>query len=38
MTVGGVRFDTSGRDQTGSRWQKSMTSTAGYVMRHPPGL
>ena len=38
MTIGGVRFDTSGRDQTGSRWQPSMISTAGYVARHPSGL
>ncbi len=38
MTIGGVRFDTSGRDQTGSRWQPSMVSTAGYVSRHPSGL
>ena len=38
MTIGGVRFDTSGRDQTGSRWQSSMISTAGYVARHPSGL
>lgn len=38
MTVNGRRFDTSGREQQGSRWQPSMRSTAGYVVRHPPGL
>ena len=38
MQIGGVRFDTSGRDQTGSRWQPAMISTAGYVARHPSGL
>ncbi len=38
MTVDGKRFDTTGRSQTGSRWQPTMRSTAGYVVRHPPGL
>ena len=38
MVIGGRRFDTTGRYTTGSRWQRSMRSTAGYVARHPPGL
>lgn len=39
MVVGGVRFDTSGRDGAlGSRWQPDARSTAGFAVRHPPGL
>jgi peptidoglycan hydrolase-like protein with peptidoglycan-binding domain len=38
MVVDGRRFDTTGRSETGSRWQASHRSTAGYVVRHPPGL
>ncbi len=38
MVVRGRRFDTSGRGTTGSRWQWSKRSTAGYVARHPAGL
>jgi hypothetical protein len=38
MVVAGHRFDTTGRDQTGSRWQPTPGATAGYVVRHPPGL
>jgi cell wall-associated NlpC family hydrolase len=38
MTVAGIRFDTSGARETGSRWQNDMRSTAGFVARHPPGL
>lgn len=37
MTVAGLRFDTSGL-KAGTRWQKASRSTAGFVMRHPPGL
>jgi len=37
MVVAGRRFDTSGRDATGGRWQADRGS-AGYVARHPPGL
>src|SRR4051794_3724859 len=37
VVIRGRRFDTSGRSQTGSRWQPSMRSTSGYVARHPPG-
>jgi hypothetical protein len=39
MVVAGRRFDTSGRDQTGSRWQADTRGWgAGYVVRHPQGL
>jgi hypothetical protein len=38
MVVAGRRFDTSGRDESGSRWQGRSRSAAGYVVRHPPGL
>lgn len=38
MVVAGLRFDTSGRARTGSRWQADMRSPNGYVVRHPPGL
>jgi len=38
MVVRGRRFDTSGRERGGSRWQWERRSTAGYVARHPPGL
>jgi cell wall-associated NlpC family hydrolase len=38
MTVAGLRFDTSGRDADGSRWQADSRSVGGFVTRHPPGL
>ncbi len=38
MVVAGRRFDTTGREQTGSRWQTVPGTTSGYVVRHPPGL
>jgi cell wall-associated NlpC family hydrolase len=38
MVVAGRRFDTTGRDETGSRWQSRSRSPAGYTVRHPPGL
>ena len=38
MTVAGLRFDTSGRRQTGTRWQTAGRGTGGFTMRHPPGL
>ncbi len=38
MVVDGKRFDTVAQQETGSRWSSSMTSTAGYVARHPAGL
>jgi hypothetical protein len=38
MTVAGLRFDTSGRDASGSRWQADSRSVAGFTVRHPVGL
>ena len=38
VVVRGRRFDTTGRSETGTRWQPAMRSTAGYAARHPPGL
>lgn len=38
MYVAGLRFDTSGLRQTGSRWQAAPRSAAGFTVRHPPGL
>jgi hypothetical protein len=38
MIVAGLRFDTSGRSDQGTRWQATMRSSAGYVVRHPEGL
>jgi peptidoglycan hydrolase-like protein with peptidoglycan-binding domain len=38
MVIDGRRFDTTGRSETGSRWQALDRSSAGYVVRHPPGL
>ena len=38
MIIRGRRYDTTGRAETGSRWQQVFRSTAGYVVRHPAGL
>jgi hypothetical protein len=38
MVIRGRRYDTSGQSQSGSRWQPNSRSTAGYTVRHPPGL
>ena len=38
MTVAGLRFDTSGRAEGGSRWQAKTRTVAGFTVRHPPGL
>jgi hypothetical protein len=38
MIVGGLRFDTSGQGRAGTRWQTEPRSTAGFAMRHIPGL
>src|SRR4051812_3346310 len=38
MTIRGRRYDTTGRAETGSRWQPARRSSAGYVVRHPSGL
>jgi cell wall-associated NlpC family hydrolase len=38
MMVAGLRFDTSGRGRAGTRWQAEPASTAGFAVRHVPGL
>ncbi len=38
MEVAGIRFDTSGARESGSRWQNDLRGGGGYVARHPPGL
>ncbi|HWC27339.1 MAG TPA: hypothetical protein VG474_12200 [Solirubrobacteraceae bacterium] len=38
MVVAGWRFDTTALRGGGTRWTRSMRSTAGFVARHPPGL
>jgi peptidoglycan hydrolase-like protein with peptidoglycan-binding domain len=38
MVIRGRRYDTTGRSNTGSAWQHVERSTAGYAVRHPPGL
>ena len=38
MTVAGLRFDTSARAGTGSRWTSALRSNAGFAVTHPSGL
>jgi cell wall-associated NlpC family hydrolase len=38
MVVAGLRFDTSGAQQDGSRWHTTMRTSSGYSVRHVPGL
>jgi len=44
IQIAGIRFDTSAEDDpnpppgTGPRWRPVMTSTAGFMPRHPPSL
>jgi peptidoglycan hydrolase-like protein with peptidoglycan-binding domain len=38
MVVNGRRYDTTGRSETGTRWQPQGRSSAGYTVRHPRGL
>jgi hypothetical protein len=38
MVVAGLRYDTSGLSQDGSRWHTSRRSANGYTVRHPAGL
>jgi hypothetical protein len=38
MIVAGLRFDTSALHIAGSRWTDQMRSTAGFTVRHLPGL
>jgi peptidoglycan hydrolase-like protein with peptidoglycan-binding domain len=38
MVVAGMRFDTSARSRTGSRWTLEQRSPRGFGVSHPPGL
>jgi hypothetical protein len=38
LVVAGLRFDTSGAQQDGSRWHTTMRTSSGYAVRHVPGL
>jgi cell wall-associated NlpC family hydrolase len=38
MVVAGLRFDTSGRRERGTRWTDEMRSSSGYTVRHPAGF
>jgi peptidoglycan hydrolase-like protein with peptidoglycan-binding domain len=38
MIVAGLRFDTSARSRTGSRWSEQMRSASGFRGRHPEGF
>jgi peptidoglycan hydrolase-like protein with peptidoglycan-binding domain len=38
MMVAGLRYDTSGRQQDGTRWHADTRSAGGYTVVHPPGL
>ncbi|WCB92582.1 endolysin [Baekduia alba] len=38
MVVAGLRFDTSGRAQDGTRWHAPSRPSSGYTVRHPTGL
>jgi peptidoglycan hydrolase-like protein with peptidoglycan-binding domain len=38
MVVAGLRFDTSGLRETGSRWTNRTRSYGSFVARHPPGF
>jgi peptidoglycan hydrolase-like protein with peptidoglycan-binding domain len=38
MVIAGLRYDTSGRQQDGTRWHSDMRSSSGYTATHPTGL
>jgi cell wall-associated NlpC family hydrolase len=38
MVVAGLRFDTSARSQTGSRWTAEMRASDGFTLTHPEAL
>jgi peptidoglycan hydrolase-like protein with peptidoglycan-binding domain len=38
LKVAGLRFDTSGLDDDGTRWHDTRASREGYAVRHPRGL
>ena len=37
MTINGRRFDTIAFQETGTRWSRTVSSPAGYTVRHPRG-
>jgi cell wall-associated NlpC family hydrolase len=38
VIIAGLRFDTSGRGESGPRWRTESRSSSGFVPRHPDGL
>lgn len=38
LVIAGLRYDTSGAKQDGSRWHATLRPTKGYGVSHPPGL
>jgi hypothetical protein len=38
MTIDGRRFDTIALQETGTRWSSTISSSAGYTVRHPRGF
>jgi hypothetical protein len=36
--IAGLRYDTSGRQQDGTRWHTELRSNSGYTVVHPAGL
>jgi peptidoglycan hydrolase-like protein with peptidoglycan-binding domain len=38
VLIAGLRFDTSGRGESGPRWRTESRSSSGFVARHPNGL
>jgi len=38
LVIAGLRFDTSGAQQDGSRWHTTMRTSSGYSVRHVPAL
>jgi hypothetical protein len=38
MTIDGRRYDTISLQESGSRWSPTISSTAGYTVRHPRGF
>ena len=38
MKIAGLRFDTSGLDEDGTRWHTTRHTREGYAVRHPRGL
>jgi peptidoglycan hydrolase-like protein with peptidoglycan-binding domain len=38
LVVAGLRFDTSGLDDDGTRWHRTGAGRSGYAVRHPRGL